>query len=858
MRIRTFIFAASAVVALLFFGGSYWTVGRIFDSAVKENARQASDGVARVTFATMYELMSTGWRRPQAESFLSATREASRGSAQSIQIYRSELVIDRFGEIDQPPLDDELTLAIKEGRPRHSDVDGSIRHIYPLVAEEKCLRCHRNAAVGSTLGAIEVRQELAPLLAQARRELVVALSAFLPLALLFAAVGVWVVSHRLERSVRTVSKHFDEVNSISDLRHISLTRHDLGFVEFNGLLVALDGLVDKLRGIAVDKDLLKFEIGLLEKFIITSDVVKDWREYVGQLLVEINRIMTAHVLFSVFKIDDELFDLEVFWHYPPTPETREMIEKYIRSALAAHSHFSEFTTCTMHHNIVLHDGGEIRLSEHEVDLRVKSFFVELPKIGGIVGIGVHSSALDDETRHLVMDSVLSTLLNVVGSVKAIYKYTHDLEYYATRDPLTDLFNQRVFWELIGYEIVRAQRQEYSFGLLLIDLDHFKLINDNYGHPTGDRYLQQFARTVQHALRGGDIFARYGGDEFVVLLPDADLEVTATIAQRVLEATSTMVLDDDDRHIHGTGSIGLAIYPDHADNAKDLFLFADNMMYRAKAAGRDRLVMPTPDDVVNVFRDISQKSVMILDAIEQRRVTPYFQPILDVQTRRIVGYEVLSRIEIGDSVVRAEEFVEIAEKMGVIHRLDTLVIELALNSLREQGHDEGYIFINLSPRALILNEFAKNVRRIVADSGVSPERIVFEITERDTVKSMGLLERFLADLKLEGFKLAIDDFGSGFSSFHYLRRFPIDFLKIEGEFIGSMLTSSKDRAFVHSIRSLALELGITMVAEYVETQEVLEELGVLGIHLAQGYYVGRPSREILPADWSPAPDKAGSP
>jgi len=850
MRIRTFIFAASTAVALLFFGGSYWAVSRIFDSAVKESARQASDGVARVTFATMYELMSTGWRRPQAESFLRPTRDASRGSAQTIQIYRGQLVIDRFGEIDQPPLDGELSAALKDGQPRHSDLAGSIRHIYPLVVEEKCRRCHNNAAVGSTLGAVEVRQELAPLLEKAHGEVIGALAAILPLALVFAGICVWGVSRRLERSVSTVSESFAEVNSVSDLRHVALTQHDLGFVEFNGLLVALDSLVNKLRDIAVDKDILKFEIGLLEKFVITSDVVKDWREYVGQLLVEINRIMTAHVLFSVFKIDDELFDLEIFWRYPPTPATREMIEMHIRRALAQHSRFSEFTTCTLHHNIVQHGGGEISLSEHEIELRVKSFFVESPKIGGIVGIGVHSNALDDETRHLVMDSVLSTLLNVVGSVKAIYKYTRDLEYYATRDPLTDLFNQRVFWELIGFEIERARRQQYSFGLLLIDLDHFKLINDNYGHPVGDRYLQQFARTVQQALRAGDICARYGGDEFVVLLPDANLELSAMVAQRVLAATSAMVLDGDERHIRGTVSIGLAVFPDHADDAKDLFLFADNMMYRAKAAGRDRLVVPTAEDVVDVFRDISQKSVMILEAIEQRRVIPFFQPILDVQTRRVVGYEVLSRIEAGDTIVRAEEFVEIAEKMGVIHRLDTLVIELALTSLREQGYDEGYIFINLSPRALVMNEFARNVRRIVAESGIAPERIVFEITERDTVKSMGLLERFLVDLKLEGFKLAIDDFGSGFSSFHYLRRFPIDFLKIEGEFIANMLTNGKDRAFVHSIRSLALELGITMVAEYVETAEVLDELGVIGVHLAQGYYIGRPARQILPANWSP--------
>jgi diguanylate cyclase (GGDEF)-like protein len=850
MRIKHFVFGASAVVATLFFGGAYLSLDRIFDNVVRANAARTSEATTRITFASMYQLMSQGWSRRQVDAFLLGIAESGKDSGLHVQIYRGQPVVDLFKEIDQPPLDGDLKTVLSLGQPLLRDNGGIARHIYPLVAEERCLRCHTNAQVGSVLGAVEVEQNYAGLLSDARRDLMLGFGVLLPMVMLLAGLAVWWVGRRIEGSLERLQQDFDEVNAVGDLRRIALAEHDLGFDEFNRVFAALGRLLEKLRSIAVDKDILTFEIGLLEKFVITSEVVRDWRDYVGRLLADINTVIPAHTLFSIFKIDDEMFELEIFWLGPVSDRTKAMMEHHIRRELAGLPVFSDISECNIHHHVAESGGKLIELSEPDVAVRVKSFFVDRPKIGGIVGIGVQSGTLEDETRFLVMESVLSTLLNVVGSVKAIYKYTRDLEYYATRDPLTDLFNQRVFWELSAYEIGRAQRHGYEFGLLLIDLDNFKLVNDNYGHAVGDTYLQRFARQVQSALRDGDILARYGGDEFVALLPEADAESVVMVAERVRQAIEALeITTPEGVRLRGTASIGLAVFPDHADNAKDLLLFADNMMFRAKAAGKDRVAVPTADDVVSVFRDITQKSVMVLEAIEARRVVPFFQPILDVETRKIVAYEVLSRIELDGEIIRADQFVEIAEKIGVIHRLDMLVLEQALGKLAACGHP-GEIFINLSPRALVFNEFARDLRALIARSGISPKNIVFEITERDTVKNLSLLERFLNDLKADGFKLAIDDFGSGFSSFHYLRRFPIDYLKIEGDFIANMLNSDKDRTFVTSIRSLAREMGITVVAEYVESAEVLDELVNLEVQRAQGYYIGRPARELQPVDWTP--------
>ncbi len=850
MRIKSFILATSAVVAAIFFGGAYLSLDRVFENIVRTNAARAADAATRVTFASMYQLMSEGWSRRQADDFLKSMARSGEGGNMQVQIYRGPLVVERYGEIEQPPIDELVQAALETAKVTQVDTSEIARHVYPLIADQRCLGCHTNAAPGVSLGAIEVRQDFTGLLADARRDMLWGLALLLPLAALLAGGAVWWVGRRIEGAVGLLQGAFEKVNTVSDLKAMATVPNDFGFTELNRIDEALRRLLEKLRDIAVDKEILTFEIGLLEKFVITADVVRDWREYVGRLLIDINAILPAHTLFSIFKIDDEMFDLEVFWLGPVTPATRQRMEAYIREELSINANFGDPGALAVHHHVANSSAPMLELTDAEVALRVKSFFVDKPKIGGIVGIGVHAGVLDDETRYLVVESVLSTLLNVVGSVKAIYRYTRDLEYYATRDPLTDLFNQRVFWELSSYEIGRAQRHGYSFGLLLIDIDNFKLVNDHHGHVAGDTYLQRFARHVQEALRDGDILARYGGDEFVALLPEATLETVVLVAQRIRSMVEQLeVLTPDNVRLRGTASIGLAVYPDHAESAKDLLMFADNMMYRAKQAGKDQVAVPSQEDVVEIFRDISQKSLMVIEAIENRSVVPFFQPILDVAGRRIVAYEILSRIELKGEMIRADEFVEIAEKIGVIHRLDMLVLERALSILNEQGHD-GEIFVNLSPRALVFSEFARDLRRIVAASGVAPERIVFEITERDTVKNLALLERFLNDLKADGFKLAIDDFGSGFSSFHYLRRFPIDYLKIEGDFIANMLVNNKDRTFVTSIRSLAREMGIAVVAEYVESPEVLRELERMEIHRAQGYYIGRPAPVILPPVWTP--------
>ena len=842
--LKGFILTASVLVSIVFFGGTYLIISSIYDESVKESAIDASNTLAQVTFSSMFQIMSRGWERPQLEEFLAATKEAVSDTSTRIDIYRGEIVSERFGPIEQSEPDAVIGKTFSGGEPIKIVNDSGLRYTFPLKAEAKCLRCHVNATTGDVLGVIDIRQDLLPFMEKARKEFVFSLTVIAPIPFIVAFLVVVFVNRRIDRSIGLLGRKIDSINTVSDLTSLELDAAHLGLEELDNIVDKIGQLAGKLKTVAVDRELLVFEIRLLEKFIITSDVVKDWREYVSRLLLDINSVIDAYTLFSIFKVDDELFDLEIFWRNSPSEETKKMLEDAVRTELKQHPHFAAITSLSVSHNVGDATRSLGELSAEDIRVQVKSLFVEVPKIGGIVGIGVQAHMVKDETRLLVVESILSTLLNVVGSIKAIYKYTRDLEYYATRDPLTNLYNQRLFWELLEYEIGRAARHEYEFALLVIDLDNFKSVNDTYGHAFGDKFLQELALHLKQALRAEDILARYGGDEFVVIMPEADLDEAAALSERILSSMGAMcVVAPDGQNVRGSVSIGVSIYPEHATDLKDLFLFADNMMYKAKGEGKSRVGIPTDDDVIDVFRQIGEKSQIIFNAVEERKVIPFFQPIINAAENRIEAVEVLSRIQLdSDVILGAHEFIELAERMRVIHKLDYIVMEKALKEVKDKGF-EGLVFLNLSPRALVLKEFIHEVRRIVAESGVSPEKIVFEITERDTVKNMAVMEQFVNELKLEGFGLAIDDFGSGFSSFHYIKRFPIDFIKIEGDFIANMVRDDKDLAFVRSIAMLAQQLGIRTVAEFVEDEEVLDAVRDTGIDLAQGYHTGMPSEHL---------------
>jgi EAL domain-containing protein (putative c-di-GMP-specific phosphodiesterase class I) len=266
------------------------------------------------------------------------------------------------------------------------------------------------------------------------------------------------------------------------------------------------------------------------------------------------------------------------------------------------------------------------------------------------------------------------------------------------------------------------------------------------------------------------------------------------------------------------------------------------MYKVKEEGKNNVKVPSHEDVISLVKEQKAKSSLLIDAVTNNRIVPFFQPIQNALSGKNEIHELLMRIEIDGKIISAYEFIEVAESMSLINRMDLMVIENAFKKMIEEKY-EGVLFINLSPKSLVVGNYADAITKLIYQYGISKDSVVFEITERETVKNFSVLEKFVINLKLDGYKFAIDDFGSGFSSFHYIKKFPIDYLKIDGEFIININKDPKDRAFVHSILTLAKELNVKTVAEYVEDEEIVATLKTMGVDYLQGFHIGKPARSF---------------
>ena len=843
---KNYIFSRQVILVSIIFLVCFTFSTYLHTTLTKEEALNHSKAISNQVFSSMYQVMRKGWSKDDVKLFTKSLEHNFESSNYEINIYRGEKVKQLFGDIEEKAKDDTL-VDILNGKIEKLDTfeNNIVRNILPLKATNDCKSCHVNAQMGDVLGVLEVKQDLNSIFEKSKYQYITFFLIIVPIFYFFAFLSTRYTIRQIIESLTLFNDKVSNINSVQDFKAFDSKNIDLYFKEFNEIITNVDLMANKLKEIAVDKELLEFEIKLLDKFIITSDVVKDWKEYICDLLIEINKIMETYTLMTIFRVGEDQFEVDIFWVGIPQEHQKEVFERYINKTVKESEYFKGMTDFAIKHIVADRNKCLNKLVETEIEYRSKSLFLDSPKIGGIVGIGLESVFSNDPVRYIVIDSILTTMANLVGSVKAIHKYTQDLEYYAARDPLTDLFNQRVFNDMMAYEIKRAARHQYPFALMVIDCDNFKPINDNFGHAFGDKFLQTVANILEEEKRDGDIVARYGGDEFTIILPECDENGAQTVANRISKRIENeKLIAPDGTRVGITICIGICIYPIHTLSQKDMFIIADYMMYQAKEEGKNGVRIPNEQDISNILKTNQEKSSLLIKAIENDEIHPYFQPIMPSSSKNnLVIHELLMRINQDGRIVSAYEFIEIAEARGLINTMDLMVIEKAFKEIQRTNY-EGILFINLSPKSLIVGDFINKINGFVNKYDIKREKIVFEITERETVKNFSLLEKFVHNLKSDGYKFAIDDFGSGFSSFHYIKKFPIDYVKIDGDFIININNDEKDRAFVNSIVTLAKELKIHTIAEFVENEEIVEVLNELEIDYYQGFHIGKPSEKFI--------------
>ena len=414
---------------------------------------------------------------------------------------------------------------------------------------------------------------------------------------------------------------------------------------------------------------------------------------------------------------------------------------------------------------------------------------------------------------------------------------------ALHDDLTKLPNRTLFIDRLEQAMLVAQRNDNFLTVLLMDLDHFKEINDTLGHHIGDLLLQQIGPKIHQNLRSIDTIARMGGDEFLLLLPGSNEKHSMEVSKKILASISEPFMVDG-HSLEVGASIGVAIFPTHADDANTLIRRADVAMYGAKHKQSGFNLYNPKDDLHNPGRLTLMTELR--QAIEQNHLSLHYQPKINLKTNQCIGVEALVRWNHPEKgQILPDTFIKSAEKSGTIKSLTQWVLRNAIDQYMvwdKQGIDIN-ISINISARDFQDPDLLKLIENLVLTSSIDPARLTLELTESAVMTDTKKAFNSLSELDKMGVKLAIDDFGTGYSSLEYLKRLPVDELKIDRSFVVDMTTSKDDAAIVRSTIDLAHNLGLHVVAEGVEDQAALDLLKEMDCDTMQGYFMSEP----LPAE-----------
>ncbi|MCF5546577.1 phosphodiesterase DibA [Pseudomonas salomonii] len=449
---------------------------------------------------------------------------------------------------------------------------------------------------------------------------------------------------------------------------------------------------------------------------------------------------------------------------------------------------------------------------------------------------------------------VSHYVAVFSDISAIKDSEHELAHLAHHDPLTDLPNRLLFTDRAEQALASAQVHKRGCALLLMDLDHFKIINDSLGHNVGDQLLKAVGERLKGLFGPGVTLARLGGDEFAVLAESCPQVVqAAALAQRMLDAMKEPFVFDGNQ-LFISASIGISLFPSDALSAEQLLRNADSALFKAKSAGREGYALYTEELTAHAQHRVEIASEL-RRALDQQELRVYYQPVHDLQDRRLVGVEALVRWQHPErGLVPPGEFIPIAERTGLIADIDAWVMDQACRQMGQwlaDGAPLSFIAVNVSSRLFARRELYEQVAQVLHTTGLDPAYLELEVTESAVMEDPEVALEQLHRLRELGLRLAIDDFGTGYSSLLRLKRLPVQKLKIDQGFVAGLPWDEDDAAIVRVVIALAKSMGMQVHAEGIEQVEQARFLLEQECDLGQGYWFGRP----VPAqemDWARSP------
>ena len=432
---------------------------------------------------------------------------------------------------------------------------------------------------------------------------------------------------------------------------------------------------------------------------------------------------------------------------------------------------------------------------------------------------------------------------MLAALDAAEKTETELRYLADHDPLTALLNRRAFRTRLDTYVNFASRYGGRGAVMVIDLDGLKEVNDRLGHQQGDNLIRRVEATLRERVRATDIVARLSGDEFAVLMPQAEVEGATQLGEDLRAQVAEGFAGDPDL-AGSTISVGITMFGSEADvGAEAVLAAADEAMYRAKAEGRNRVsLFESPVDAAQSDARRLTTSAKIRNALTEGRLSLATQPIQSLADGAVERFELLLRMR-GESgeLLPASAFIGVAERSGMVQELDRWVVGQALDLLgaRQRAGDPVSLHVNLSGASLTDISVLEFIERRLDEGDADPARCTFEITQTARVEDLEAAATFADRLTEFGCEVAIDDYGSGFGPFEYLKRFPFDVIKIDGTFVRDLVNNDADQLTVKAIVGIAHGLGKRTIAEFVEDEETTTILRAYGVDMAQGYHLGPP-------------------